>query len=159
MASDQTPNDASELQDADGLHPDAPRQSSPVKWMLLVMGTLVVLTTITMWGKEKISIKATVTIPELSEAGLRGREVFARTCQECHGVDGAGGVRTGPPLMHPMYRENLYPDFVFKKVIREGKREKNWRFGPMKPVENITPEQIDDVTAFVREAQIASGID
>ncbi|HEY9080618.1 cytochrome c [Magnetovibrio sp.] len=161
MAPDQAPKTqpAPELMDAQGLHPDAPRHGSPIKWMALVMVTLVVLTTISMWGKEKVSIKASVTIPPLSEAAQRGREVFAQSCQECHGVDGAGGTRTGPPLIHPMYRENLYPDYVLKKVLREGKREKNWRFGPMEPVKNITEQQIDDVTLFIRTVQNASGID
>jgi len=155
------PNDSapSSQMDAQGLHPDAPRMGSPIKWMGLAALTFVVLTTMTLWGKEKISIKATVTIPELSESGLRGRQVFATACQECHGTDGAGGTRTGPPLIHPMYRENLFPDYVFNKVIREGKREKNWRFGPMAPVKNLTDQQVKDVMVFVRAAQIASGID
>lgn len=159
MASDQNSTSPSQPVDGDGLHPDAPRHGSPWKWMLLMMFTLIGLTTYSMWGKEKISIKATVTIPELSESGLRGREVFAAKCAECHGADGSGGSRKGPPLIHPMYRANVYPDFVFKQVIRDGKREKNWRFGEMPAVENITAQQIDDVTTFVRAAQLASGID
>ena len=158
MAPEQTKNEP-ESMDAQGLHPDAPRHSSPIKWMALVAVTLVTLTTISMWDDEKISIKASVTIPPLSEAGQRGREVFATSCQECHGVDGAGGTRTGPPLIHPMYRENLYPDFVLKKVIREGKREKNWRFGPMKALKDLSDQQVDDVAIFIRAAQVASGID
>jgi len=163
MASDQSPHDASQSTPPpmadDGLHPDAPRHGSPVKWMGLVMLTLVALTTYSMWGKEKISIKATVTIPELSASARLGRDVFAKACAECHGIDGAGGTRTGPPLVHPMYRQNLYPDHLFKKVVRDGKREKNWRFGPMEPVKGLTAQQIDDVTAFVREVQNASGVD
>ena len=161
MAPDQAPETetASNPMDAQGLHPDAPRHSSPIKWMALVAVTLVTLTTISMWGNEKISIKASVTIPPLSEAGLRGRAVFAKSCQECHGVDGAGGTRTGPPLIHPMYRENLYPNFVLKNVIRDGKREKNWRFGPMEALKDLDEQQVDDVTVFIRAAQVASGID
>lgn len=161
MAPDQAPDTeaASTPMDAQGLHPDAPRMGSPIKWMVLVLLTMVGLTVFAMWDDEKVSIKATVTIPQLSEAGLRGRQVFATSCQECHGIDGAGGTRTGPPLIHPMYRENLYPDFVLKKVIREGKREKNWRFGPMKAIEGLSDQQVDDVAIFIRAAQVASGID
>lgn len=143
---------------SDGIHPDAPRQKSPWKWMLLMMGTLVALTTISMWGREKISVKATVTVPELTAAGQRGRTLFAAKCAECHGEDGAGGSRKGPPLIHPMYRDTVYPDFVFKQVLRDGKREKNWRFGAMPPVDGLSAQDIDEVTAFVRAAQIASGI-
>ncbi|MCW8914357.1 MAG: c-type cytochrome [Magnetovibrio sp.] len=145
--------------DDSGLHPDAPRHNSPWKWMLLMMAILVVLTTISMWGREKISIKATVVVPELDAAQQSGRAVFAEKCQDCHGVDGSGGSPKGPPLIHPMYRANLYPDYVFKKVLRDGKREKNWRFGAMPATKGITDQQIDNVTAFVRAAQIASGID
>jgi len=153
------PDQNAPLSDKDGLHPGAPRHKSPVLWMGAVMVLLVVLTTATMWGKEKVSIKATVTIPELTPAGERGRAVFAQACQDCHGVDGSGGSRNGPPLIHPMYRADQYPDFVLKQVIRNGKREKNWRFGAMAPVENLTESQIDDVTTFIRAAQVASGIE
>ncbi len=156
-----SPNHDSDGQpmDESGLHPDAPRYGSPWKWMLLMMGTLVVLTTISMWGREKISIKATVVVPELSAGQQSGRALFAQKCQDCHGVDGSGGSRKGPPLVHPMYRSNLYPDYVFKKVLREGKREKNWRFGAMPAIEAISDQQVDDITAFVRAVQNASGID
>jgi mono/diheme cytochrome c family protein len=145
--------------DSQGLHPDAPRHKSPIKWMALVALSLVALTTYAMWGQEKISIKATVTIPPLTASAQHGRAIFATACQDCHGVDGAGGSRKGQPLIHPMYRENQFPDFVFKKSIRDGKREKNWRFGPMPALDTLTEQQIDEVTEFVRAVQNASGID
>ena len=145
--------------DSDGLHPDAPRQGSPWKWMLLMMAILVVLTTFTMWGRETISIKASVVVPELTTEQQAGRVAFAKYCQECHGADASGGSRTGQPLIHPMYRENVFPDHVFKKAIRDGKREKNWRFGEMPPTKGITEAQIDNITSYIRAVQIASGID
>ncbi|MBL4613832.1 MAG: cytochrome c [Magnetovibrio sp.] len=113
---------------ADGLHPDAPRHKSPVKWMALVMLSLVVVTTYSLWDKEKISVKSTVTVPPLSDQGQRGREVFATACAQCHGADGSGGSRTGPPLIHPMYRTSVFPDFVFKKRHQQWKTRKKLAF-------------------------------
>lgn len=155
MNTDQSENPM----DAQGLHPDAPRHKSPIKWMAMVALFLIALTTYSMWGQEKISIKATVTVPPLTASAQRGREIFATACQECHGVDGAGGSRKGQPLIHPMYRENQFPDYVFEKAILDGKREKNWRFGPMPAIKTLSKQQIDEVTEFIRAAQNASGID
>lgn len=141
------------------MHPDAPQQKSPLKWMALVMVTLIVLTITTMWGKEKISIKATPIIPaQLSAGAQHGRTIINERCIDCHGVDGTGGSRKGPPILHPMYRNEIFPDFVFKNSVLNGKREKNWRFGPMAPVEGLSDADVDDVIAFVREVQAATGV-
>ncbi len=142
----------------DGLHPDAPRQKSPVKWMVLMLLIVIAATIPTLWGKEKISIKASPTIPELSPLAQHGRTVINARCAECHGVDGTGGSRKGPPILHSMYREEVFPDFVFKRSVLEGKREKNWRFGPMPPNEGMSERDVDGVIAFVREVQTATGI-
>ena len=136
-----------------------PRHKSPVLWMGLIMLTLVILTTLTMWGKEKVSIKASPIIPELSEQAQYGRTVINTQCAECHGVDGTGGSAKGPPILHPMYRRAVYPDHHFKKMVREGKREKNWRFGPMPAFPDISDRDIDAVIAFVREVQIATHVE
>jgi len=140
------------------IHPDAPRHKSPLKWMALLMVTLVVLTVTTMWGNEKVSIKASPKIPELSALAQHGRTIINERCAVCHGVDGTGGSRTGPPILHPMYRDAVFPDFVFKRSVLEGKREKNWRFGPMPPVEGLSDKDVDGVIAFVREVQTATGV-
>ena len=140
------------------VHPDAPRQKSPLKWMALMMVTLIILTITTMWGDEKISIKASPTIPELSASALHGREIINTQCAECHGVDGTGGSRKGPPILHSMYRDEIFPDFVFKRSVLEGKREKNWRFGPMPAMPDLSDEDVDGVIAFVREVQRATGM-
>jgi len=141
----------------EAVHPDAPRHKSPVKWMAGGMIVFIVMSVYAMWGGEKISIKASVTVPPLTASGTRGQQVFAAACQSCHGVNASGGSRTGPPLVHPMYRSETYPDFVFKRAVREGKRDKNWRFGPMPAMDSLSEQQIDDVSAFVRALQTASG--
>ena len=139
--------------------PTVPRHKSPVLWMGLVMVTLVILTAITMWGKEKVSIKASPIIPELSEQAQHGRAVINSQCVECHGIDGTGGTPKGPPILHPMYRRAVYPDHHFKKMVREGKREKNWRFGPMPAFPDISDRDLDAVIAFVREVQDATHVE
>lgn len=145
--------------DSDGMHPDAPRQKSPLKWMVLMMLILVAATIPTLWGKEKISIKASPTIPELSASAQHGRVVLNERCADCHGIDGTGGSRKGPPILHSMYRREIFPDFQFKRSVLDGKREKNWRFGPMEPVKGLSDEDINGVIAFVREVQDATGIE
>lgn len=139
--------------------PSTPQNKSPVVWMGLVMVTLVILTTLTMWGREKVSIKASPVIPELSEQAQHGRQYLNTHCAECHGVDGTGGSKKGPPILHPMYRRAVYPDHHFKKMVREGKREKNWRFGPMPAYPEIADKDIDAVIRFVREVQDATNVE
>lgn len=152
------PNTPSERK-VEGVDPSAPVHKSPVKWMGLVMVILVVLTAITLLGKEKVSIKASPRIPELSELAQHGRKVINARCAECHGVDGTGGSKKGPPMLHPMYREAVYPDYHFKRVVREGKAEKNWRFGPMPAIPDISDDDLDAVVAFVREVQKATNVE
>lgn len=140
------------------MHPDAPQHKSPIKWMLLMMVILIIATITTMWGDEKISIKASPTIPELSVSAQLGRTIINARCADCHGVDMTGGSRKGPPILHSMYREEIFPDFVFKRSVLEGKREKNWRFGPMPAQEGLSDEEVDGIIAFVRELQNATGM-
>ena len=142
----------------DDMHPDAPRQKSPIKWMALMMVTLIILTITTMWGDEKISIKASPKIPELSPLAQHGRKVINEKCADCHGVDGTGGSRKGPPILHTMYRDEIFPDFVFRRSVLEGKREKNWRFGPMPAMPDLSEEDVNGAIAFVREVQTATGV-
>jgi len=141
------------------VHPDAPVQKSPVKWMGLLMILLVILTTMTMWGREKISIKASPIIPELSASAAHGRVLLNTQCQECHGVDATGGSRKGPPLLHTMYRQEVFPNHHFKRVLREGRPEKNWNFGPMPAQPQLSAQDMTDIIAFIREVQTATGVE
>jgi len=139
--------------------PDAPVVKAPVKWMALVMGTLVLLTVGTMWNREKISIKASPIIPELSASAANGRVLINAQCAECHGVDGTGYSKKGPPMLHPRYREEVYPDHHFKRVLIEGRPQKNWRFGPMPAQPQLSDSDMNDIIAFVREVHDATGVE
>ena len=142
-----------------GVNSDAPVQGSPVKWMLALLGLIIVLTAGTLWDREKISIKASPKIPELSTAGKLGRVLVNTQCAECHGEDGTGYSRKGPPLLHPMYREEVFPDHHFKRVIREGRRQRAWQFGPMPAQPQLSDEDINNILAFVREVHNETGVE
>lgn len=142
-----------------GVASDAPSHKAPMLWMGLVMLTLVVLTFFSMWGREKISIRASPIIPELSALAQTGRDIINTQCMACHGVDGTGFSKKGPPLLHPMYREEIFPDFHFKRVLREGRPQKNWRFGPMPSQPQLSDADMNGIIAFVREVHTATGVE
>jgi len=142
-----------------GVHSDAPRhKQGPLLWMGMLMLLIVVLTTMSMWGREKISIKASPKIPVLSASAQLGRNIINTQCAKCHGVDGTGDSKDGPPLLHPMYREEVYPDHHFKRVLKEGRPQTNWRFGPMPAQPQLSDEDINGVIAYIREVHISTGV-
>lgn len=142
-----------------GVASDAPTHKAPYLWMGLTILILIVLTFFTMWGREKISIRASPNIPELSTLAQAGRVIINTQCKECHGVDGTGYSRNGPPLLHPMYRSEIYPDHHFKRVLREGRPQKNWRFGPMPAQPQLSDADMNGIIAFVREVHTATGVE
>lgn len=139
--------------------PNAPTTKSPVMWMALAFGTLAIITVISMWGKEKIAMVVSPTIPELGALEQQGRDIVNAQCIECHGVDGTGGTRKGPPLLHPMYRFDIYPDYHFKRVMKEGRPEHHWRFGPMPAQPQLSDAQTTSIIAYVRAVHDANGVE
>lgn len=123
------------------------------------MITLVILTTFSMWGREKISITASPHIPELSASAQHGRAIINSQCIECHGVDGTGGSRKGPPLLHPMYREAIFPDHHYKRVLIEGRPQNNWKFGPMPAQPQLSDADMNGIIAFIREVHDETGVE
>jgi len=142
-----------------GVNDDAPVQKSPVKWMLMLLALIIVLTAGTLWKREKISLKATPHFPELTVSGKLGRIIVNEQCAECHGEDATGNSRNGPPLMHPMYREEIFPDFHFRRVLKEGRPSRAWQFGPMPAQPQLSDEDITNVIAFIREVHDATGVE
>jgi len=139
--------------------PNAPTAKSPVIWMALAFVTLAAITTASMWGREKISMVVSPTIPELSAQAQQGRNIVNAQCTECHGVDGLGGSRKGPPLLHPMYRFDVYPDYHFKRVLKEGRPEHHWRFGPMPAQPQLSEADANAIIAYVRAVHNANGVE
>nr|WP_255618217.1 cytochrome c [Aurantimonas sp. VKM B-3413] len=98
-----------------------------------------------------------VTVPELSAQASHGQKLFAESCAACHGANG-GGTDQGPPLIHGIYEPNHHGDQAFLIAAMQGARAHHWQFGNMPPVEGITPRQVQDIVAYVREVQKANGI-
>ncbi|MBN33888.1 MAG: cytochrome C [Rhodospirillaceae bacterium] len=99
-----------------------------------------------------------ITVPDLSGLAQGGQTIFEANCSSCHGVAG-GGTEQGPPLIHIIYEPSHHADFAFVNAIRNGVRAHHWPYGDMAPVEGLTNAGIQAVIAFVREVQVAHGID
>ena len=111
--------------------PNVPQNRTPIKLMGITL-VLVIIASIAVLSKtDRRSIKAYINIPELSETQMQGREIFNRVCAECHGTDGTGDTKIGPPLMHPYHRKEALSDERFLKVVRQGTPEDKWKYGHM----------------------------
>ncbi len=98
-----------------------------------------------------------VVVPEFSEAAARGEIVFQGTCAACHGTD-LSGTENGPPLVYPNYRPASHADFAIYAAIKNGVVPHHWRFGAMPPQPGIADDEIELLTAYIREMQQANGI-
>lgn len=99
-----------------------------------------------------------VVLPDLSPLAREGQVLFGANCSGCHGENGSGSEK-GPPLIHPIYEPSHHADMAFVMAIRNGTRAHHWPFGDMPPVEGLNPSQIQAIITFVREVQVANGIE
>lgn len=93
-----------------------------------------------------------------SEVTARGRELFAANCAACHGASGTG-TTSGPPLVHIIYEPSHHGDEAFYRAVREGVTPHHWDFGPMPPVSGLTDADIAAIVGYIREQQLAAGIE
>lgn len=101
-----------------------------------------------------------VTLPAtLSERAEAGRRAFDATCATCHGKAASGRMGFGPPLVHPVYEPSHHTDAAFLQAVQQGAPAHHWRFGDMPPQPGVTPAEVADILAYVRELQRANGID
>lgn len=101
-----------------------------------------------------------VIVPKtLSAPSYFGQLAFEKSCASCHGKNGAGGTRNGPPLVHPIYEPGHHPDGAFLRAATAGVRSHHWDFGDMPPVEGVTEETVGLIVSYIRELQRANGID
>ncbi len=84
---------------------------------------------------------------ESGEAGdaKEGGKLFAARCAMCHGTDGKGGI--GPDLTGSSYRYGNDADSI-RQSITNGRPKGMPAFG-----NQLSPEKIADLTAFVRSLQ------
>lgn len=87
----------------------------------------------------------------------RGANLFQKHCIECHGRD-ARGTDRGPSLLHPGYRPEHHSDLAFFIAIQQGVGQHHWRFGDMKPVPVLSPEEAGHVIGWIRSEQRKAGV-
>lgn len=101
-----------------------------------------------------------VVLPEsMSAQAQMGKAGFEQVCAACHGVNAVGSVGKGPPLVHIVYEPGHHGDFAFHRAVEQGVRAHHWPFGDMPPQKGLTKADVDAIVAYVRELQVANGID
>ena len=111
-----------------------------------------------LWNSRSLNVTIVVEVPPLSSVAEAGRAGYDRQCVQCHGRHGAGTV-AGPPLVHPVYRSAHHGDVAFALAVRRGVRAHHWRFGDMPPQADVSPDEVEAITRYIRELQRRNGID
>ncbi len=91
--------------------------------------------------------------PELTA----GEAKFNANCARCHGP-AATGTAHGPPLVHRIYEPNHHGDAAFQRAAANGVRAHHWQFGDMPKIEEVTPEDVEQIIKYVRWLQRQAGI-
>jgi mono/diheme cytochrome c family protein len=86
-----------------------------------------------------------------------GEAKFKANCAGCHGAAGVG-TSQGPPLVHKVYEPNHHGDAAFQRAVAGGVRAHHWEFGNMPKIETVTPEDVEQITQYVRWLQKQAGI-
>ncbi len=87
----------------------------------------------------------------------QGKRLFEKNCAQCHGVEMKGSDK-GPPFLHPVYEPGHHGDASFQMAVKYGSKAHHWKFGDMRPIEGLSPDDVAHITAFVRQVQRQSGI-
>lgn len=103
----------------------------------------------------------TMQIPKPSEGLMPnpalGKKLFTANCASCHGADLKGSDK-GPSMLHKIYETSHHGDVAFQLAAKNGVRAHHWGFGDMKPVAEVTPNDVAHITAFIRAEQRKVGI-
>ncbi len=95
--------------------------------------------------------------PPMSPPLLLGKMAYGIHCGQCHGPSGAGTDK-GPPFLHRLYRPDHHNDSSFYQAVRRGARAHHFPFGDMKPLPEVTNEQIDSIVRYIRALQRLNGV-
>ncbi len=90
-------------------------------------------------------------------AYIPGEAMYTGSCALCHGPNAIGNEK-GPPLVNVIYEPNHHGDFSFHRAVELGVAPHHWNFGPMPPVEGLTPDQVDEIISYIRWLQRQAGI-
>ena len=86
-----------------------------------------------------------------------GEKLYAQSCLSCHGSNGSGS-NFGPPLVNNIYNSSHHADLAFHLAVKNGVRSHHWKFGDMKPIPNLSPENVAHIVRYVRVIQKRAGI-
>ena len=142
--------------------------------LIIVFGVLVIFGGLAylMWptvdlSNEKVVVDkkvaegalANVLLPDtLSQNAQIGKLAFEVKCVSCHGTNAAGQAGVAPPLVHIIYEPNHHGDESFQRAAALGVRAHHWSFGNMPAVEGLTRTDVKMIVAYIRELQLANGI-
>jgi mono/diheme cytochrome c family protein len=87
-----------------------------------------------------------------------GKGLYEKNCGGCHGNDGFGVDKKGPPLMHKYYEPSHHGDDAFYRAVMQGTRQHHWNFGDMKPLPDLTQRDVSKIVPYVRWLQQQHGI-
>lgn len=93
--------------------------------------------------------------PELVAAG---DGLYQAHCASCHGAD-LRGTDQGPSQLSIVYEPSHHSDAAYLLAVQRGVQPHHWTFGPMPPIPDLTPEDVEAIVAFVREQQRISGFE
>ncbi|SFJ12324.1 c-type cytochrome [Celeribacter neptunius] len=100
-----------------------------------------------------------VALPDMLSANAEiGKRAFDAVCAACHGENAAGKEGFGPPLVHKIYEPSHHGDMAFVMAAERGVQAHHWRFGNMPPQPGVTRGDVKAIVAYVREMQLANGI-
>ncbi|MEX5219983.1 MAG: cytochrome c [Nitrospira sp.] len=128
-------------------------QSSPARAILCFLVVLFCAACESQAGKEEAPSAAGATPAEFQA----GEAKFTAHCAACHGAR-AVGTSQGPPLVHKIYEPNHHADIAFQRAALNGVRAHHWDFGNMPKIEGVAPEDIDQITKYIRWLQRQAGI-
>lgn len=95
--------------------------------------------------------------PGLMPNPAKGKALYKQNCASCHGADLKGSDK-GPPFLHRVYEPSHHSDLAFQLAVKNGVRAHHWKFGDMKPVPGLSPDDVAHATAYVRSEQRKAGI-
>jgi len=89
---------------------------------------------------------------------ITGETIYTQNCLACHGNAGLG-TNQGPPLVHKTYNPRHHADLAFHLAVKNGVTAHHWKFGNMKPIAGLSPEDVGHIVQYVRAIQRRSGIE
>jgi hypothetical protein len=99
-----------------------------------------------------------VKMPVIEGNAAIGQRIFEKTCATCHGLAGGGIEGAGPPLIHIIYEPGHHGDESFQRAVALGVKSHHWGFGDMPPIEGLTRGDVAMIIAYIRDVQLANGI-